>query len=107
VDRHELAELMALRFEVKEMFSITPHFNRGLLRLINSGRLKRLAEAAKLSPVLRQVKRWEERMWLGWTIMTLAGRRSPLPFSTRPIQRIAAPVGSSACQRPGVKGRKG
>jgi 2-polyprenyl-3-methyl-5-hydroxy-6-metoxy-1,4-benzoquinol methylase len=75
VDRHELAELMALRFEVKEMFSITPHFNRGLLRVINSGRLKRLAEAAKLSPVLRQVKRWEERMWLGWTIMALARRR--------------------------------
>lgn len=73
-DRHELKTLLAHRFHVAQMFSITPHFNRGLLRVINSGRLQRAADAAKLAWLLHGMKKFQEKAWLGWTIMTLARR---------------------------------
>jgi 2-polyprenyl-3-methyl-5-hydroxy-6-metoxy-1,4-benzoquinol methylase len=72
VDRHELQELLAPHFQVKKMFSITPCFNRGLLRIVNSYRLQRAADRAFLGRVLRGVKRIESNLWLGWTIMVLA-----------------------------------
>jgi 2-polyprenyl-3-methyl-5-hydroxy-6-metoxy-1,4-benzoquinol methylase len=74
VDRQELQQLLEPRFAVDQMFSITPAFNRGILRFINSGRLKRYAEAAKLGSLVRLAKRSQERLWLGWTIMALAKR---------------------------------
>jgi 2-polyprenyl-3-methyl-5-hydroxy-6-metoxy-1,4-benzoquinol methylase len=75
VDRHELAQLLGSRFTVEQMFSITPQFNRGWLRIVNSYKLKRVAEVVKLGPVVRLVKRYQERAWLGWTIMALARRK--------------------------------
>src|ERR1044072_3419836 len=72
VDRHELQELLAPHFQVKKMFSITPCFTRGLLRIANSYRLQRAADRAFLGRVLRGVKRIESNLWLGWTIMVLA-----------------------------------
>ncbi len=75
VDRHELAELLGAHFDVLELCSITPQFNKGALRLINSYKLHRLAQAAMLGPVARLVRRVQERAWLGWTLMALARRR--------------------------------
>jgi 2-polyprenyl-3-methyl-5-hydroxy-6-metoxy-1,4-benzoquinol methylase len=72
VDRHELGELLAPRFEVKQMFAITPRFNRGPLRILNSLRLQRAADAVFVGSLLRGIKWIENRMWLGWTIMVLA-----------------------------------
>jgi SAM-dependent methyltransferase len=75
-DRHELGELLGTRFEVLEMRSITPVFNRGLLRIPNSYKLNHLASALKLSPVTNLVKKAQERAWLGWTLMALATKRA-------------------------------
>jgi 2-polyprenyl-3-methyl-5-hydroxy-6-metoxy-1,4-benzoquinol methylase len=75
VDRHELQELLAQRFELKQMFSITPRFNRGPLRILNSPRLQRAADAAFVGSVLRGLKWVQNRLWLGWTIMVLATAR--------------------------------
>ncbi|KRR20349.1 class I SAM-dependent methyltransferase [Bradyrhizobium retamae] len=72
VDRHELHELLAPRFRVKEMFSITPRFNRGVLRILNSYRLQRAADRVFLGSLMRGVKWIVNKMWLGWTIMGLA-----------------------------------
>lgn len=72
VDRHELARLLAPRFCVEELFSITPSFNRGTLRLLNSGRVQRIASRLRLGAAHRAMVRLEERLWLGWTLMALA-----------------------------------
>jgi 2-polyprenyl-3-methyl-5-hydroxy-6-metoxy-1,4-benzoquinol methylase len=72
VNRRELTMLLMPAFRVERMFSITPHFNRGPLRILNSERLRRTADVAKLGSLLRVVKRIEEKVGLGWTIMTLA-----------------------------------
>jgi 2-polyprenyl-3-methyl-5-hydroxy-6-metoxy-1,4-benzoquinol methylase len=72
--RRELHGLLAPRFNVQRMFSITPHFNQGFLRILNSDRLQRIADRALLGWTLRAVKRIEEKAWLGWTIMALACR---------------------------------
>lgn len=72
VNRRELTMLLTPAFQVEQMFSITPHFNRGPLRILNSERLQRMADTAKLGSLLRVVKRIEEKVGLGWTIMTLA-----------------------------------
>jgi hypothetical protein len=79
VDRHELQDLLAPRFETKAMFSITPRFNRGVLRIVNSYRLQRAAEAVFLGSLVRSVKWIENRLWLGWTIMALAKVRHQSP----------------------------
>jgi 2-polyprenyl-3-methyl-5-hydroxy-6-metoxy-1,4-benzoquinol methylase len=76
VDRHELKALLSAEFEAIEIRSITPIFNRGWLRVPNSYKLNRLASALKLHPLLRLVKRAQEKAWLGWTLMAFA--RKPL-----------------------------
>jgi len=68
--------LLGNRFDVSEMFSITPHFNRGLLRYVNAPRVRRLAEALGLGWLHRSIRHTQERMWLGWTIMSLATVRT-------------------------------
>lgn len=75
VDRTELARLLAPHLDVVELFSITPRFNRGLLRIVNSGRLSRIAASTGLAGAMRSFHRLEERLWLGWTLMALARKR--------------------------------
>lgn len=75
VDRRELAELLDPHFDVLELFSITPQFNRGPLRILNSGRLNRFATRSGVAGAMRLVRRLEERLWLGWSLMALARRR--------------------------------
>lgn len=75
-DKNELTQLLTPHFDVLQLFSITPHFNRGVLRYLNSGRLQRYAENIKLGTPLKKIKQLEERMWLGWTLMALARKRT-------------------------------
>jgi 2-polyprenyl-3-methyl-5-hydroxy-6-metoxy-1,4-benzoquinol methylase len=72
VDRDELSALLSKDFVVQEIFSITPKFNRGFLRYVNSGKLNRAISAAGLGIVSRQVKKYQENKGLGWTLMALA-----------------------------------
>lgn len=74
VDRHELGELLRARFDVIELRSITPIFNRGWLRLVNSYKLNQAARIIA-PPVARWVKSAQEKAWLGWTLMALARKR--------------------------------
>lgn len=75
VDRRELAVLLGRDFEVEEMFSITPRFNRGALRRLNSPRLRSAAESAGLGRAMPWLRRLQERAGLGWTLMARARRR--------------------------------
>lgn len=75
VDRREFARLLDAEFELDEMFSITPRFNRGVLRLLNSGRLNAAVSRVGLGSAMRAVRRLEEKADLGWTLMALARKR--------------------------------
>lgn len=75
VNHNELKALLEPRFEILEMRSLTPQFNRGYLRYLNSKKLHSLLSAAGLGAVSRQIRAQQERVWLGWTLMTLAQRR--------------------------------
>jgi SAM-dependent methyltransferase len=75
VDRHELRALLERDFIVEELFSVTPQFNCGALRIVNSPRAKRLAASAGLSTLTDVIKRIQERAWFGWTLMALARKR--------------------------------
>lgn len=75
VDRHELRQLLDPDFEIVELFSISPRFNRGFLRAVNSFKLRALADAAGLGAVMAQVRKWQEQAWLGWSLMALARKR--------------------------------
>ena len=71
VDRHELRALLEPHFQVRELFSITPRSNRGLMRLVHSRTLNRPIRAV----LGRRIDRLKERLGLGWTLMTLARKR--------------------------------
>ena len=75
VDRDELLALLGKRFEVIEIFSITPQFNRGWRRYLNYRRLRSLLAALGLGEINRFIKDRQEKAWLGWTLMALARKR--------------------------------
>lgn len=75
VDRDELRQLLEPNFGVKELFSITPQFNRGFLRIPNSKKLRRIAQTIGLGGLAARVKKLQEEAWLGWTLMALARKR--------------------------------
>lgn len=67
VDRHELRTLLQAEFDVKEIFSVSPKANKGLMRIINS---------RKVNLPLRmlfgsRIERLKESLGLGWTLMAL------------------------------------
>ena len=76
VDRDELLALLGKRFEVIEIFSITPQFNRGWRRYLNYRRLRFLLAALGLGEINRFIKDRQEKAWLGWTLMALARKRA-------------------------------
>jgi SAM-dependent methyltransferase len=86
VDHTELRELVAVRFDINELRSITPKFFTGPLHVVNSAKLYRLADLLRLSWVLRSIKRFEEKRFLGWTLMCRATKK-PLALAPRPIKR--------------------
>jgi hypothetical protein len=77
VDRHELASPLESKFDVLEMRSITPKFNRGVLRVVNSYRIHHTLRTVGLSGLTRRVKEYQKQLWLGWTIV-VAARPTPL-----------------------------
>jgi 2-polyprenyl-3-methyl-5-hydroxy-6-metoxy-1,4-benzoquinol methylase len=74
VDRHELQALLGEKFEVVEMRSITPRFNRGWRRIVNSYKVNQLAQKVA-PPIAKWVKTSQEKAWLGWTLVALARKR--------------------------------
>ena len=76
LDRHELSALLNDRFEVIEMFSITPQFNSGFLRYLNSRRLHAFCAGIGFSAVNRYIRSSQEKAWLGWSLMALARKRA-------------------------------
>jgi 2-polyprenyl-3-methyl-5-hydroxy-6-metoxy-1,4-benzoquinol methylase len=72
VDAGELRALLAPRFEVKALFSITPRSNIKPWSYLHSRTMKRLTR-----PVMGDgLTRFFERRGLGWTLMVNAVRRS-------------------------------
>ncbi|MDN5927244.1 MAG: methyltransferase domain-containing protein [Hyphomicrobiales bacterium] len=71
VDKNELKRLLSKKFEIVEIFSITPKANKGLMRIINSRTFNRPVHAL----VGRRLDRLKEAAGLGWTLMALARKR--------------------------------
>lgn len=76
VDSVELRDLLSADFDVAEIFSITPTFNRGILRYLNSQTLNRAFSKARLTAASRMLKQAQERAGLGWTLMARATRKA-------------------------------
>ena len=75
IDHLELRRLLEKDFVVERLFSITPQFNRGPLRIVNSYKWRHLAGAIGLGEITSLVKKLQEDAWLGWTLMALGRRR--------------------------------
>lgn len=84
VDRHELKALLSRGFEIEELFSITPKFNRGYLRYLNSQKLHLLASAVGMGAVTDWLKKRQEKAWRGWTLMALARKRTNCDGNSAP-----------------------
>jgi 2-polyprenyl-3-methyl-5-hydroxy-6-metoxy-1,4-benzoquinol methylase len=67
-DRHELRQLLRPHFDVREIFSVSPKANRGLMRAVNSRKLNYPVRAI----LGNRVERLKEALGLGWTLMVLA-----------------------------------
>lgn len=75
VDRYELRALLEHAFDVKELFSITPKYNRGPLKLINADKVRDTFHAIGLDAVIAATDHLQEKAWMGWTLMALAQKR--------------------------------
>lgn len=69
----ELSRLLGQFFDVTAVRTLTPHGDRGLLRLVNSVKVNRVLTALMGESLVRRVK---ERLGLGRTIMVRAVRRA-------------------------------
>ena len=72
VSPRELRGLLEREFIVVELFTIVPFAHGGILRVINSPKLNRLASCFVDQATLDH---WKERAGLGHTIMALARKR--------------------------------
>jgi 2-polyprenyl-3-methyl-5-hydroxy-6-metoxy-1,4-benzoquinol methylase len=68
VDKYELRQLLEPHFKIRELFSVSPRANRGLMRLVNSYKLNCILRAL----FGNKVERLKERLGLGWTLMVWA-----------------------------------
>ena len=75
VDRFELTSLLESTFDLAEMRSVTPKFNQGVLRVVNSHKVDHTLKTVGLSRLTRLAKELQERSWLGWTIVVAARTR--------------------------------
>lgn len=75
VDRHELQQLLAPQFFTEELFSITPKYNRGPLRVVNSERTRSALGKIGLGFLNDALTRVQEKNWMGWTLMAMARKR--------------------------------
>jgi 2-polyprenyl-3-methyl-5-hydroxy-6-metoxy-1,4-benzoquinol methylase len=73
LSRGRLRKMLAPRFGVLKNFTIIPHGNRGILRLLNSHKLNswagRIVSQQKLNG-------WKERAGFGWQIIVLARKKA-------------------------------
>lgn len=67
----ELRQLLEADFTIEELRTVSPFANGGILRLVNSVKLNRIASIVVPQPTL---DRWKENAGLGHTIMALARR---------------------------------
>jgi len=73
VDRHELSEMIeAAGLELEDLFSITPKFDSGPMKLVTSEKVLKPLSKAGLGPAVRAMTRAQEKAWLGWTLMARA-----------------------------------
>ena len=75
LDRQELAALLEKEYAVERLQSITPQFNTGILRYVNSRKVNGLISRLGLAFLSRRIKKLQEDVWLGWTLMVLARKR--------------------------------
>ena len=72
LNKDELRSLLEPDYVVQEIFSITPQFNRGPRRILNSPKAMRALNFLGLERMATYIKRAQERAWQGWTLMALA-----------------------------------
>jgi len=77
VDRVELAKLLEREFEIEQLVSITPRCNRGILRVVNSQKLNTMLSTLGMGAARAWIKTYQEKAWLGWTLMVMAKKRDP------------------------------
>jgi len=82
VDRHELARLLEREFEVKQLLSITPKCNSGILHVLNSRKFHGMLTRLGLDAAGRWITSIQEEAWLGWTLMCLATKQNPARDAT-------------------------
>ena len=75
VNRDELIALLEPNFEILELRSITPQFNRGWRRVINSRKLAGALRRMRLDAIPRWTTSVQERRWMGWTLIVRAQAR--------------------------------
>jgi 2-polyprenyl-3-methyl-5-hydroxy-6-metoxy-1,4-benzoquinol methylase len=73
LSRAELRRLLERHFDVAAMRTLTPHGDRGVLRVVNSVKVNRLLSALAGDDAVRRAK---ERLGLGRTLMVRAVRRA-------------------------------
>jgi SAM-dependent methyltransferase len=73
VDRGELSSLLAVHFDMLELFSVTPRANKGLMRILHSRTFNRPIRAI----IGNRLDRLKESMGLGWTLMARARKTAP------------------------------
>lgn len=72
VDAAELSSLLTNEFKVRELFSVTPKANRGIMKILHSRTFNRPIRAILGS----RIDRLKEAMGLGWTLMVRAHKKA-------------------------------
>jgi 2-polyprenyl-3-methyl-5-hydroxy-6-metoxy-1,4-benzoquinol methylase len=75
VNQDEYRQLLAAHFDIQELFSITPKYNRGPLKLVTSEKVHEALRRVGLGGPLNQMIRAQEKAGMGWTLMALARKR--------------------------------
>ncbi|MEK1890129.1 MAG: methyltransferase domain-containing protein [Phyllobacterium sp.] len=75
VDRAELSSLLSQRFEIVDLFSVTPKANKGVMAILNSRTFNRPIRAV----IGDRLDKLKESMGLGWTLMTRARKPAARP----------------------------
>ena len=73
LSRGDLKRMLRPRFEVLDAFTIIPHGQRGILRLVNSYKLNHWASTVVPQQKLNE---WKERVGFGWQMIVLAQKKA-------------------------------
>jgi 2-polyprenyl-3-methyl-5-hydroxy-6-metoxy-1,4-benzoquinol methylase len=72
VDARELSSLLTKEFKVRELFSVTPRANRGIMKILHSRTFNRPIRAL----LGNRIDGLKEAMGLGWTLMARAQKKA-------------------------------